>query len=284
MPPYYAGLFVSIAPLLPRWIGWPHLPWKAAGPVDVNLSSVVAHLLLIHNFRGAWLRQINPAYWSIATEWQMYFAFPLLLLPIWRRFGAVATITFGLVVGVLIGQLTGMQMGACPWYIGLFAMGMAGSVISFGKTKSRIGAVGWAWISVGFLAALTIVGWTLTLNFLWTDILTGLGTMALLIACTERCKTSLAGQTGGVVTLLKVLEWRPVAVVGAMSYSLYLIHSPLINVTATLLAWLCGPTSPARIWLMPVVSVPIIGVSVWGFHLVIERPFMTARGRSENRG
>jgi peptidoglycan/LPS O-acetylase OafA/YrhL len=284
IPPYYAGLLFSIAPLLPRWIGWPHLPWKAAGPVDLSVPSLFAHLLLVHNFRGIWVRQINSAYWSIATEWQMYFAFPLLLLPIWRRFGSVTTIGFGLVVGIIIGRISGMQMGACPWYLGLFAMGMAGSAISFGSTQRSLGPIGWAWIAMAFLAGLTIVGWaiplffpTVPIYFPLTDSLTGLGTMALMIACTDRCKTALADQTGGVVALLTLLEWRPVALIGVMSYSLYLIHGPLINLSAMLLAWLCGPTASARLWLLPFVSIPVIWTAVWIFHQLFERPFMTER-------
>jgi peptidoglycan/LPS O-acetylase OafA/YrhL len=139
-------------------------------------------------------------------------------------------------------------------------------------------------MSAGCLAALTIATWLLPDSFLLTDTLTGLGTMSLMVACTQRCRTNLAGQTGVVVMLLRVLEWKPLAVIGAMSYSLYLIHGPLINLTAMLLAWLCGPNSPVRIWLMPVVAIPAIWAAVRVFHQQIERPFMTTpRGAGEHQ-
>ena len=43
--------------------------------------------VFVHNWNFDWVYRINGPMWSVATEWQIYFLFPLLLLPLWRRVG-----------------------------------------------------------------------------------------------------------------------------------------------------------------------------------------------------
>ena len=121
LPPYYAALMASLLPLLPGAIGWPRLPWRtaAAGPVDLTAGAVVSHLLLVHNLNPAWAYKISGPLWSLATEWQIYFVFPFLLLPLWRRAGAGVTAAVALTVGVAVGLAwptwpgRGRGMSAC---------------------------------------------------------------------------------------------------------------------------------------------------------------------------
>ena len=101
--------------------------------------------------------------WSVATEWQIYFIFPLLLLPIWRKWGNGAVIAVAFAVGLAPHYLFhGFADIAAPWYIGLFTLGLVGAIFSFSDCPIDI-AVGKAipWRVIGgllFLAWLVCVG------------------------------------------------------------------------------------------------------------------------------
>ena len=188
-PTYYAALVISLAPLVPGMLGYRGL---SSGPVhEVNLTtgSVLAHFLMIHNFRREWSQQINSPMWTIATEWQLYFVFPAILLPLWRRFGSVTTIICGVAMGVLLGPATHWRNDCCPWYAGLFAMGMAGAYLGFGLPRVISSAnrrIGW----ILSIIATAITAWILYVGvgswLAMVDTAVGLLSMALLIACTHR--------------------------------------------------------------------------------------------------
>ena len=94
LPPYYAALGVcllAIAVLPPLHdLSHPNALWNEALPAFTP-GIIASHLLLIHNFASAWHSRIDYPMWSVATEWQIYFLFPLVLLPIWQRWGSAAS-------------------------------------------------------------------------------------------------------------------------------------------------------------------------------------------------
>jgi peptidoglycan/LPS O-acetylase OafA/YrhL len=129
MPPYYAALAGSLIFL---WIGQQFFPAATATDVASGLrtDTIVSHLLLIHNLNPAWSNSINFTHWSVATEWQIYFLLPLLLLPLYRSFGAFIMVAVGIGMGIVpafFGWGKDVYV-ACPWYIGLFAIGMLGAI------------------------------------------------------------------------------------------------------------------------------------------------------------
>ncbi len=71
LPPYYLAMLACLA--LARF--------------HETRRNVLTHLLLVHNLLPTTYSGINGAFWSIAVEWQIYFAFPLLVWG-WRRIGA----------------------------------------------------------------------------------------------------------------------------------------------------------------------------------------------------
>lgn len=286
LPAYYAGIGLAIIPLLPRWIGWPHLPWASRSPtIDISFQSIIVHLLLIQNFRPLWGLQINSAFWSIATEWQLYFLFPLLLLPVWRRAGGLPTIAVGLIVGISIGFLIGFHPDGCPWYLGVFAMGMAGSGVSFvehGPRRSTVaGRLPWGWIFLAILAIDIAIMALLPVCLPVTDPLMGLSVMALLIWCTHRCQQKHTGAVATVGPLLRLLQSRLLIAVGTMSYSLYLVHMPLIVVLQTLLSWRFGARANLSLWLLPPLTILSVAIATYVFHHLFERPFMVGHPKTE---
>jgi peptidoglycan/LPS O-acetylase OafA/YrhL len=135
LPPYYAALIFSIGLI----VAYNKMAARGGiGPqVDSALTpgAIVSHLLLVHNLTFDWAFRINGPMWSVATEWQIYFLFPAILLPLCRTRGGIF-----LTVGVawLLGSLPQIFLPgdqnffwACPWFLGSFALGMMVAVIGF---------------------------------------------------------------------------------------------------------------------------------------------------------
>ncbi|HZH97440.1 MAG TPA: acyltransferase, partial [Fimbriimonadaceae bacterium] len=73
--PYYASMLFALI-LIWTVIGEKTgTIWDIAVPV--TQETFVKCLLLVQNILG--VSQVNPVYWSIAVEWQIYFFFPLLV-------------------------------------------------------------------------------------------------------------------------------------------------------------------------------------------------------------
>ena len=232
LPPYFAALLASLLliALIPVLETPTKTIWADTFPA-FEFGPIASHVLLIHNLFPAFAHRINGPLWSVATEWQIYFFFPFVLLPVWRRFGMGATLALAL--GLSYAPLLfvrGQSMLAIPWYLLLFAQGMAAAQLNFGQTDPAATArrlrlfrqaAAWGWgfcLVVGFVAAP-----------LWfrfkpvTDTLVGASTAALLVYATERVRAG-----GGRGRVVGFFESRPVMALGHASYSLYLTHLPIV--------------------------------------------------------
>jgi peptidoglycan/LPS O-acetylase OafA/YrhL len=254
LPTYYFALFLSLG-LIGTLIGTPdHTVWDAALPVHAR--TILTHLLLLHNFFNPFA--INYPLWSIAVEWQIYFLFPALVYALARCGAARTLLAVFLASGVLeLYLLLRTKLWGVPaHYVWLFTMGMIAAEIGFGRRLRP------AW----------------EMSFFWMSILTG-GCLLVLLCYTgiffrddyryvplldlfagATAAGLLAGMaTGRYVLLRRLLEWKPLVRIGIFSYSLYLIHAPLLEVAGVL----CF------------VAEPVIVLAAFLFFLVCERPFMT---------
>ncbi len=276
LPPYYAALAGSLAllacvPVLRTSTG---TMWDDSLP-GLEVGPIVSHLLVVHNWFPSWGVQINGPLWSVATEWQIYFFFPLLLLPLWKRFGIVATLGGAALLGYApLVFAPGPAQLAIPWYLLLFAFGMAAAAVGFSEraTERRLReSMPWPLISGG--------AWTCCLLFgtaagrIWfslkplTDVLVGFATAALLIHLTRHAMSSTPSR------VLGLLEWRPLLRVGHFSYSLYLTHLPVLALGYFLLRPL-GLSAPlAAVVLLGLGGLASLGVA-YLFHVAIERHFL----------
>lgn len=284
LPPYYAAVLISLAVLafLPVHSDMPVLWFDYSRPAFTP-KVLLSHLFLLHNLNVHWIYAIDLPLWSVATEWQIYFLFPLLLLPLFRRFGIAAAVAGAFAVGLGIHFATVRFDRAAPWFLGLFALGMAGAVVSVsdgfpGRQDAAIRKltlrVPWG-VAAGFFAALVAAAhlWLLGRHRdmqPWElgapdDILIGLTTACFLIHCTKS-PTSFWG--------LRLLQSRAAMTVGAFSYSLYLIHSTVLGLVQYGLNFLS--LSPALFTaVFFALGLPLsLGVA-YGFHVAFERPFMS---------
>ena len=131
LPAYYAALllFLAMIAFIPILRDRTGVRWDTALPV-FDTKVILSHIFLVHNFDLGRAYRIDPPMWSVATEWQIYFLFPV-FLALWRRYGISMTVAAGFLTGYLV-YYASMSLAEVmiPWYTGLFAIGMAVAVFT----------------------------------------------------------------------------------------------------------------------------------------------------------
>jgi peptidoglycan/LPS O-acetylase OafA/YrhL len=267
LPPYWAALAFSLI------VAWTVVPQPHSGPPTA--SSVLVYGLLLQD--AVAVPVPNGAFWSIAVEVELYAALPLLLL-VRRRAGAVAVLAAVtapvLGYGVLdpnvstVDRLTWLTPQLAP----VFAMGLvAAGVLAAGE---RVRGLPWhrfavlAAVPVALLIAATGTVWTVH-HYFWVDLATG-PAMAMLLA---------AVATGRPAPLVWLLATRPVRRLGTFSYSLYLLHVPIVVAVSRRVAQPLAPPGLPAFWVTVALAVPASLLGAWLFARVFEIPFQRYRGR-----
>ncbi|MBG6237259.1 peptidoglycan/LPS O-acetylase OafA/YrhL [Mycetocola sp. CAN_C7] len=83
--------------------------------------------------------------------------------------------------------------------------------------------------------------------------------------------------------LAGTLGWRPLASVGAFSYSMYLVHAQLLQVFWQTVVDPLSLDRPAQLVLGWALGVPLIIAASYGFSLLAERPFVRRETRMKAR-
>lgn len=281
LPPYFVALLGSL--LLIAFV--PTLSIKGSGTTwddslpGLELGAIVSHVLLVHNWFPSFSVQINGPLWSVASEWQIYFFFPLLLLPVWRRFGMLSTLLVAGLCGYApLWLFPAPARSAIPWYLLLFTFGMAAAAIGFSELpRARLRErMSWRWLSLGAWAFCAAFGLGLgKVWFAWkpvTDVLVGLATASLLVYLAECARAAHQPR----FSLLCVLGSRPLVALGHFSYSLYLTHLPVVAVCYFALLPAHLPPGSFALALLAVSGSASLVVA-YVFHLAFERPFMPRR-------
>jgi peptidoglycan/LPS O-acetylase OafA/YrhL len=208
--------------------------------------------------------------WSIALECQIYVVFALLLIPLWRRFGLVAPLLAACVFGFAPHLFHGYLDWSTPWLVVLFMFGVIAADLCARREMPRL--------PCGLLALGT---GAITLALLWgyrdgalpdwyaagIDMLLGL-TIALFFVAAHRDERILPA---------RILAARPVVFLGTFSYSLYLIHAPIVDVAgAALYRMHAGTALSALVWAVLLVAVV---ATAYLFYRVFERPYLSASFR-----
>ncbi len=208
-------------------------------------------------------------YWSLAVEEQFYLVFPLLLLILVKvskkvlRIGVTALVVFISVTSFSLAIIQGGVSANSAYFssatrayelgIGaLLALWAVGVKKEQGRATSAVfGVVGLLAIAVSTLAYGGATGYPG-----WLALLPTLGA-ALIISAGAKSSPSFVS---------KALGWRPLVFVGKSSFSIYLIHWPLIIFSQQLLP------SFAESWVFaPAVLALTLGLSAAAY-LFVERP------------
>jgi peptidoglycan/LPS O-acetylase OafA/YrhL len=277
LPPYYGALACSAAliVLVPALDDPSIREWHKSFPA-FGTGSVVSHLLLVHNYFPAYQYAIDHPLWSIATEWQIYFLFPLLLWIGKRRGDFSIVVTAGAITMALNLYLLNFSPQHNPWppqFVGLFGFGMACAAWSFPNGSSApLDAQRWRRQAIVLLVA----GAVASVVFISTrqqqlpDLLIGGGIGCAMVFLTN------AVLTGSRPVALRVLERPSLVALGRFSYSLYLLHAPLLALFYLLARYLNLTPLALQLFILGV-GLPITVAVCYVFHLVFERPFIRRR-------
>lgn len=218
-PAYLVALFAFFA--LQRIV-----EHRAGGPLFKGAGDLIWHVFMVHNLRQATFQSINASFWSLGVEWQFYWIYPLFLL-LRHRMGILMAIGLTAVLSV------GCQM-----------------MVVLRHLDSGINSDAWnnlpliTWFN-WCLGALVAEYWDRGKRFFQmpTFVFVGLWALLLIFAGYDPSSDWVSGMIGMAwpimfaMTLemyihLKRKSYGPerwVTPIGLCSYSLYLLHQPLLR-------------------------------------------------------
>jgi len=279
IPTYYASVIVCLLLALTIYglekftnFRWHELPRDWFSP-NFSFIDVILHFLLIHNLAlEPQAFSINIPFWSVAVEWQIYFLFPLLLLPLWRLWGWWSVLSVAFVIGLApIYLFNGVMSHSRLNYVVSFAVGMLAADIGFSRKPYLLWmrkSFPWALLTVIFTAICLLTEWRKLQIDAWVCItFASMAAACLMIYC-----TNFATESKRPPMIVKLLE-SPIALkLGAFSYSLYLTHGPVTTLVRHFLLNL-QLTPIMFAVLIYLVSGGIALVFAYLFYLVFEKPF-----------
>ncbi len=276
LPPYYVALLVSILVI----VAYNQLASRGGERISdaaLSVGSIVSHVLLVHNLNFEWVFRINGPMWSVATEWHIYFLFALMLLPLRRRLGMLATVAIAWVVftvPVLLVDSAHNLYWASPWFVGSFAIGMYGADLAFtpdAKMAEGFVRVPWRAFAVLTLVWVSVVAY-LAPNWHYAFVDFGISVFAFAWIGLSVVQSRASGQKRS--KLLSFLESRALVYLGGFSYSLYLVQHPLFRLSEKIFNKL-HVGHDANVLLHLLVVTPVIIAIAWLFAELFERPFTT---------
>jgi peptidoglycan/LPS O-acetylase OafA/YrhL len=253
-PPYWASmlLVVALGALSNRIV-----PGKAFVPPGPG--RVLAHVFYLQDLLG--VAPLNSIYWTLCIEIQFYLAFALMMLlaTALRRRGLSVDSAFYAVTLPAVAVSDLWPLGLAPFEVrGLFVphfhLFVAGVTVWWAVVPRR-GDRRAAGFAVGSLALLGIAAGAR-------------GDVALGAGAATAGAILVAGTLGKLTTWLSA---RPLQFLGAISYSLYLVHNPVTGALFRAGYRLTGDTVALEAMWMGLV-LGLCAALAYVFHRVVERP------------
>jgi peptidoglycan/LPS O-acetylase OafA/YrhL len=265
LPAYWAALAFSLV------VAVFLVPATHKGPPTHRSLAVFG--LLLQDFVKA--RTPNGALWSVAVEVELYLLFPLFLL-IRRRLGAIVLLAAVTVPVLLIGLAaprftppegdTGLTPHLAPVFVaGLVAAGVV-------TASARVRGAPWQWLGLAACVPVLLVihakgsYWT-GHHYFWVDLAITPGLTMLIVG--------VATRPAGALT--RLLSSRPLDGLGKISYSLYLIHLPILTVLAKKVAPHFVARGPHTYAFVVLLGVPLSLLAARIFAAVFEIRFQRHR-------
>ena len=260
LPPYWPALLFSVI------VAWTVIPQP--GEDRPGARSIFVYGLLVQDVFGA--PSPNGAFWSIAIEAQLYLVLPILLLIVRRAGVAVmlaAVLAPVLVIGLFAPLVPAVQMFMrfTPQFAVAFALGMIAAGV---LPNERLARYRWSWLAAGALVPgiglIAVMGpeWTVA-HYFWVDLALTPGIAAMIVAIA-------VGQPRSVV---RFLDTRPIRSLGGFSYSLYVIHAPIIVAVSTLVVVPRFGHSVPAFAIALLLGVPLALLAARLFAAVFDLPF-----------
>lgn len=282
--PYFAALIFTLI-IIYFWLGVNDASHWAEVSLPVTKDNIFKHILLIHQWFPDAANKINPAFWSVGVEFQIYFLFPLFY---WLARGIgfanafiVITLTSYILWAVCyyFDILNPSANGTSLYYCSLFFMGMFAAQL----TNQTQETTKFYWqkvvdIHAVKIAVLAFVGIliTVTLSFVVSrseysfyfplqvqSFFVGLF-FAILLYLKGRNKIFKQNGTSP-QTILRSLKW-----IGTMGFSIYLLHFPII---ALVWKYMVIPMSLPFYWLQALTEL-VVGLLATVFVVMLFYKFI----------
>ncbi|MFJ4521028.1 acyltransferase family protein [Streptomyces sp. NPDC088810] len=280
LPPYWAALAMS---LITSWF-----VVSASHYGRPTGESILVYGLVAQDMFTA--PTPNGAFWSIGVEAELYLLFPLFLF-VRRRLSAtvlIACVTLPVIARGLMAVDASPVEGnnwLAPHLAPVFVAGMIGAGVVV--ASERVQRLPWGWFAG--LAALPVLAlglsqgsvWTVN-HYFWVDLAIA-PAMTMLLA---------AVATGRPAILVRLLTTRPIQSLGSFSYSLYLIHLPIVMAVIRRVAPRFVSPGLPTFWFTLILALPVSVLGAWLFSRIFEIPFkrnrswksLIAQGRSRWSG
>lgn len=300
LPPYYLAMIFSLL-LIFFFIGdKTSKGWDISIPV--SFKDILLHFLLIHDFWESTIHRINHAFWSISVEFRIYFFFPLLIM-IWRKINMLSLVIFSVFSSLIFSLLfyliyqfnhdVNLGTGVSPYLI-LFTFGMIAADLSFSpgdvakKFRAYYSKIS-PYLIVFILLGIVFTGKALRNIFRNTEISflkqiqfevkvfdVTLGIFYALILFVLAILSSHDKKN----KLVQLFSWTPLVVIGSFSFSLYLIHAPLIAMISKYIITPLVLNEFNGTLLLIFLGTPLILLVSYTFFYFCERPFMNVGKKS----
>jgi len=259
LPAYYVSMaLLAVLASLPATSAVVMLP--------ITRLDVITHVTLVHNLLPQTLWTMNGVYWSLGLEAQLYVIFPL-LVALARRSGVGAVVALGFASSMLwmlvlryiepMGlspQAYNVIYEALPARLGEFTAGMgAAAFLAEGRSAPRWLLIPLAllWAPASHLARVSgLVNYPIERPF------NAISSVALLV----------------LLSRLPAAAYRPapmrlLVAIGTASYSLYLVHQPMLLLLRT---WVLGLRLER--WQLALLGLTLSTALGAVFYALVERP------------
>lgn len=263
-PPYYVSIVVALA-----LAG--QLAYLVQKPMDIAL-----HLTFLHSVRQDTLGSIVPVYWTLASEFQFYLLLPLFVLALRGRRWPIA-----LAIASLITLVWRATTYHGPRELAWASFTLPGFLIHF-----SLGVLAARWHLAGFrspvkmrhaVPAILVVFFVLPLAWLGSPAFTQgdgswLGNLILRPLLAVGFAALVLLVTSQHSLLQRALALSPMRVLGEQSYSLYLVHVPVLVAINEWTAF-----RDHGLWLYALVGTVASLAAAAVFYHAIERPSLAVR-------
>lgn len=274
LPPFYAAIALTVIlelVVIGRDTG---THWDASVPVDFGrlwslpalVGSVVAPGM------------VNSVYWSIFVEAHIYLLFPAIVW-LWSRASpwlALAGFSVAAYVGNALVERTPWA-ATFPHLLAAFMIGCIAAEIAFGKswvsTRLRKSAL---WEPVG-LALLLVVGVFLRpKSLVESNVLFPLLDIGVSVAVASFIVAGCAGSG----RLVRALDRPLMRRIGLFSFSMYLMHFPLLQLVWQLGILPLNLSESGQFALLLATGTPLALLGSYGFFSLVERHFLASHARA----
>lgn len=249
-------------------------PWGSFYLNSISrVHQLITHVLAIHNFDENMFFGINPSFWSIAVEVQLYALYPLLLLLVtklgWKR-ALLIVACAEIWIRLFVATNSLRSDYAVPWFIqnSPFAFWLSWSLgaylceCSMKHRSSRIFALPF-WLVFAVAFAVPFFKITSPFTFLAFSLLTAIAIERLM---TQKWTLPSNRYFRHV--------WAHLSLLGVVSYSFYLIHQPLIELTGKMITKVFPDMfiHPLLKYTLCLGWYPVLFVCSWVLYRSIEQP------------